>query len=234
MIAAHIQRPDLGARVMLYEIDLSRFGLGVIRITPTTDGVGAAISFGGEVYAPHPVSADGFDKTTSGALPRPKFSVANLDNSFTVMVEQNDDLMGGIVKRIRTYERFLDTGEEPDGGVHLPLDIYEIAVKTRHTQKEIQWTLSALIDQEGVTLPGRKITRDYCTHDYRRWDGGGFDYSEASCPYAGAAHFDENDKPVGAAGDRCSKMLSGCRLRFGEGAVLPTRAFPGVARVRAR
>lgn len=234
-IAAHIQGADLGTRVVLFELDLTVFDLGIIRLAPGTIG-STSVGFGGETYAPHPLRAEGFDLISNGPLPRPTFEVANLDNSFTALVEQNDDLQGGILRRIRTYGRYLDDGAEPDGDVHLPLDVYQLSQKTRHTQEVIGWTCSALMDQEGVLLPARQIIRDYCDHPYRRWDAvtGAFDYTHVTCPYTGTSYFDEDDNVVGASLDSCSKRLTGCRLRFGANGVLPTRAFPGVARLKAR
>lgn len=234
-IAAHIQGANLGARVTLYKLDLTMFDLAPVYLAPGTEG-SSIVSFGGQDYAPHPIRAEGFELVTNGPLPRPSFEVANLDNSFTAIVEQNDDLQGAILKRIRTYERYLDSGAEPDGDSHLPIDVYQLSLKTKHTPSIIGWTCSALMDQEGVQLPGRQIIRDYCDHVYRRRNDAdtGFDYTNVTCPYAGASYFDEDDLPVAASLDRCSKRLTGCRLRFGDNAVLPTRAFPGVARLRGR
>jgi lambda family phage minor tail protein L len=233
-IAGYIQGGSLGAEIILYEIDLSDFGQGIIRITASADSQ-SAISFGGQTYAPLPIEAEGFEMTADGPLPRPKLTVANLDGAFTALVEQNDDLQGAIVRRISTYDRFLDSGDDPDGDAHKPIDVYQISRKTGDDGRIISWELSALMDQEGVELPARKIVRDYCDHEYRRWTGAGFDYSDATCPYVGAnGSFDENDDPCPNAQDRCSKRLSGCLARFGTNAPLPTRAFPGVARLRVR
>ncbi|MFL6864109.1 MAG: phage minor tail protein L [Allosphingosinicella sp.] len=235
-IHGHVQRFSLGARVTLYEIDLTAFGLGVIRIAPTTDQGGEAINFGGQTYAPHPVKAEGFALSTGGSLPRPKMAVANLDNSFTALVEENDDLHGGILTRIRTYSRYLDSGEEPDGNTHLPLDIFMLSQKTEHTPQQIVWECAAQMDQEGVELPGRPVIRDYCDHVVRRWDpvAGAYDYSLATCPFAGGPH-DENGDICEPADEVFSKRLvTCCMARFGANADLPTRAFPGVARIRGR
>jgi lambda family phage minor tail protein L len=169
-------------------------------------------------------------------LPRPTITVANLDNSFTALVEDNDDLHGAIVSRIRTFGRYLDDGVDPDGDAHLPIDLYQISQKTEHTQESISWVLSALMDQEDVVLPGRIITRDFCTHEVRLWDpvANAFDYTFATCPYVGTPR-DANGDPCAAADEVFSKRLETCcKARFGATAVLPTRAFPGVARLRAR
>jgi lambda family phage minor tail protein L len=223
----------MGARITLYVLDLTMFDLGVIHMTPTSENA-RAVSFGGEVYSPHPVDATGFELTTTGSLPRPTLAVANLDNSFTAMVELNDDLQGAILTRLRTFARYLDDGAEPDGNVHLPPDVYMLSQKTAHTQSQIEWQCAALMDQEGVQLPGRQVTRDYCDHVVRRWTGTTFDYANATCPYVGAP-LDENGKPCDASAEVFSKRLDTCcKARFGATSVLPTRAFPGVARLANR
>jgi lambda family phage minor tail protein L len=235
-IRSHVQGFALGARVYLYELDLTEFGLGIVRITPSSDEGTSAISFGTEIYAPHPVKAEGFELNGSGSLPRPTFTVSNLDNSFTALVEQNDDLHGGILRRIRTYDRYLDTGAEPDGNSHLPIDVYQLSQKTTHTRDEIAWSCSALMDQEGVELPGRTVARDYCGHDTRRWNAatGDFDYTNVTCPYVGPP-LDADGNPCAPSEESFSKRLGTCCMaRFGRNAVLPTRAFPGIARLRSR
>lgn len=238
-IRGHVQAFDLGARVSLFEIDLTLFDLGIIRIAPFAfddEGVKEAISFGGELYAPHPVQHEGYEVSAGGSLPRPQITLANLDNSFTALVEQHDDLHGGIVTRIRTYDRYLDNGPEPDGDSHQPLEVYELSQKTSHTQEQISWAMAARMDQEGVELPARTMVRDYCNHTTRRWDSvaGAFDYTGVTCPYVGAPK-DENGIACAAIDEVFSKRLSTCcQARFGVAAVLPTRAFPGIARLRTR
>jgi lambda family phage minor tail protein L len=83
-----------------------------------------------------------------------------------------------------------------------------------------------------MQLPRRQVLRDTCLHTYRVWNGTAFDYSRATCPYTGSATFAADDTVSDNAHDRCSRLVSGCKERFGETAVLPTRAFPGVARYR--
>lgn len=238
-IRSHIQGFSLGARVTLFQLDLTMFGLGLFYLAPFTagePGVGAAVSFDGQVYSPHPMQYEGFQMSAGGTLPRPSITIANLDNSFTALVETNDDLHGGLLTRIRTYERYLDDGAAPDGNAHLPLDVYEISLKTSHTAESISWALAARMDQEGVELPSRVMVRDFCNHTTRRWNptAGAFDYTNVTCPYIGAAK-DEDGVACANIDEVFSKRLSTCcQARFGTTAVLPTRAFPGIARLRVR
>lgn len=237
-IREHIQAAALGEVVTLYQIDLTVFGLGVFYLTSAPDhdsGLGEVVSYQGQEYAPHPILAEGFELRGGGTLPRPKIAIANIDQSFTAMVEEHDDLHGGIVTRIRTYGRYLDGGADPGGG-ELPRDVYRISRKLEDDGDQIGWQLSALMDQEGVDLPGRPIIRDYCTHDTRVWNAATetFDYSIATCPYTGEPK-DENGLPCAPEDEVFSKRLNTCcQARFGATAVLPTRAFPGVARLRMR
>lgn len=235
-IRQHIQGFDLGDEITLYQIDLTEFDLGIVRLVPATKDNNIAISFGGEVYSPHPIKAEGFEITTIGALPRPRISIANLDNSFTALVEQNDDLHGGILTRIRTYGRYLDGGPDEDGDAILPPDVFVLSQKTEHTTERISWQCAAQMDQEGAELPARTIVRDYCDHQTRRWDPllAAYVYTNVTCPYVGAPK-DENGLACAAADEVFSKRLKTCCMaRFGETAVLPGRFFPGASRIRVK
>lgn len=231
-IRGHVQKMALGARVVLFHIDLSTFGIDDFYITGGPDG-GVAASFGGQTFDPWPVQAEGFEVTT-GKLPTPTLTLANIHGILDPLVEQNSNFIGAKVTRIRTYDRYLDSGAEPNGDAHLPLDIYEIAALDDHNDNVVSWRLAALIDQEGVKLPGRQCVRDYCDHVTRRYTGSGFDYSQATCPYDGAAK-DANGNACADAEEVFSKRLTTCcQARFGVNAALPFRGFPGVARLRGR
>lgn len=230
----HIQGGSLGAEIILYKIDLSMFNEADLFLTNGTDSDGTPISFGGQVYSPLPIVADGFKMKTSGPLPRPKIKISNISNAFTAIVSNNDDLLGAILTRIRTYDRYLDGHPDADSTKKKPEDIYEFNDLTLHTRSEVAWQMRALMDQEGTELPGRRIIKDYCDHTYRKWNGSAFDYSKATCPYVGSASYDELDASTTSANDRCSKRLGACQLRFGANAALPTRAFPGTSRLRTR
>lgn len=232
-IKSHIQAFDLGAEVTLFKLDLSMFGLADMFFTSGTTG-STSVVFDGETYAPYPIQAEGFELTGDGPMPQPTLTVANIDGIFTATVDSNDDLEGAILTRTRTYERFLDGAVDADPTAIKPPDVFILTQKTIDDGEQIQWVCSSAIDLEGVTLPARKMIRDYCNHDYRVWNGSAFVYTNATCPYNGTVYLDAQDVSTTAANDVCGKRLGSCRARFGAGAVLPTRAFPGLARVRAR
>jgi lambda family phage minor tail protein L len=228
-LAQQLETDDL---VVLYELDASALGDNLYRFTSSAYATGP-VSFGGNVYAPVPVESQGWEWSGQGPFPRPTITLANVNQIFGAAANAFDDLRGATLTRIRTFRRFLDDGADPDPEAVMPLDIYRVERKTSQTKVAITWELASVFDQEGVMLPRRQILQSACTHRYRVWDAaaGAFDYTRATCPYAGAASFTAAGVPTSAPNDRCGKRLSDCRLRFGS-QPLPTRAFPGVARVR--
>jgi len=168
-----------------------------------------------------------------GTLPSPKLRVLNTP-TLNASIITLGDLIGSTLYRIRTFRTFLDDGSDPDPNAKLPIDVFKIERKAVHNKVYVEWELSAAMDHEGKMIPARQIIRDYCTHIYRVWnpETETFDYTKATCPFAGLSYFDEQDRPTNASGDRCGKRLSSCRARFGNNNQLPTRAFPGVAKVR--
>lgn len=232
-IDADAQSLQQDAIVVLFEIDARREGSGILRFSPEAVDGGPA-RFAGYDYQPLPIAADGFEWAGKGPLPRPTLAVSGLSLSFLSLVIGADDLVGLPIRRVRTYRKHLDDGADPDPEMTWPVDHYVFEQKTRHTRAALEFQLATELDQQGQKIPARQVLRDACTHIYRRWDeqAQAYDYSVATCPYAGSGAWDRAGSPVPASQDACGKRLSDCRLRFGQNGNLPTRAFPGVGRVR--
>jgi len=232
-IDSDVQMLQQDAIVNLFEIDARPVGAGILRFSPEAVDGGPA-RFSAYEYQPLPIAAEGFEWTGKGPLPRPTLSVSGLSLSFISLVIESDDLIGLPIRRIRTYRKHLDDGADPDPEMTWPVDHYVFEQKLKHTRVELQFQLATELDQQGKKVPARQVLRDACTHIYRRWDAqsGAFDYTAATCPYAGSACFDRAGNSVPPAEDACGKRLSDCRLRFGQNGNLPTRAMPGVGRVR--
>lgn len=239
-IARTAQSLTPGDRVNLYILDLAPIGVGqVFYITDSTqkeaDGTYQPLRFGGVEYTPVDIKTSGWELTGQGPFPRPKVSISNALDFLAGLLYQFDDLVGANFSRVRTYRHFLDGAPGADPTAYYPPDIYRIEQKTKQNSTEIEFVLAAAVDQQGLTIPRRKMLRDTCTHTYRiPKPGGGFDYTKATCPYAGAACFDASGKPTTPDKDQCGLLLSDCRLRFrpngGTKQPLPTRAFPGLVR----
>lgn len=234
---SHIQKADLGAVVILWQIDLSVYDLSPIYLTSGYSKENSqAIIYDGITYAAFEIEAEGFEVSGAGSLPSPTLTITNPGDTITGMLVTNNDLLGATVTRIKTYETFLDTpvGATPDPTASHPPDVYVIDEKTYDEGEKVTWNLKSATDQEDVELPAGTVIRDYCPLAYRVWDGVAFDYTNATCDYDGTNYFDRQDGVVTAAADSCGKKLSSCKLRFGATAPLTFGGMPGVDKLRLR
>jgi lambda family phage minor tail protein L len=231
MLSEDVQRLDVGKYVELFTLDFTKIGGQVLYLTPNSKEDGNGLRFQGKVYAPAAIMADGFDVSAKGPLPTPTLRITNTVRSLTAIVNDLGDCKGGIITRIKTLEAYLDGEPTADPSEHFPLDIYKIRQMTGMNKSIIEWQLAAAIDVQGVEVPRRKVSAAHCGRIYRKYNAAtdSMDNSNASCPYAGTNYFDINDKPTTKDKDRCSKFLTGCKLRFGRGG-LPSWAFPGAGK----
>jgi len=231
VIASDVQRLEQDAIVTLFELDATRYGDGVLRFcNEPVDG--QAPVFNGYTYQVVPITAEGFEWNGQGTLPRPTMTVTAMELAFLSLVISADDLVGAPVKRLRTYRRHLDDGSAPDPEALFPPDYYVVERKASQNRRRIQFELSVKMDQQGKQIPARQVLRDTCSHRYRYFANGAYQYSGVTCPFAGEGEWEKDGTPAAPGEDVCGKRLSDCRLRFGEHGILPTRAFPGVGRIR--
>lgn len=186
--------------------------------------------FDGNKYFPQPIHAEGFERNSQGASPRPKLSVSNTTRILMAGIITLNDLVGATFTRQRTFRKHLDDGSDPDPTAVFPLDVFRINRKLRQNKKIIEFELASPTDQQGALIPARQCLKRTCSHRYRRLDPltGTFDYTKATCPYSADAYFTQRDVASSdLADDVCGKQLSSCKKRFGT-QPLPTRAFPGI------
>lgn len=233
LIATDVQRLEREAKVVLFEIDVTKLGGELLRFSPIVDGQEAwPIEFGGNQYQRLPIKAEGFEWNGTGTAPRPSLTLLAKDLVFLSLIVNSNDLVGCPVRRIRTYRKYLDDGEFPNPAATFPIDHYRIERKTKQVRKQLSFELSTPMDQQGVQVPARQVIRDTCLHRFRYWANGQWNYQGVTCPYAGEAMYKPNGEatlvPTEAA---CGKRISDCKLHMGADAVLPMFAFPGVGRV---
>ena len=220
--------------VVLYELDLSRFGGQTYRFTSSIVDEGATaeiVQFGGHEYTPIECTAEGFEWSGKGQLPTPKFKMRNMP-IITQLVVENDDLLGALFRRIRTFKRFI--GPTSDGQSYFGYDVFKIERKSTHNKYYIEWELSCPIDQDGRWLPGRKAQATYCPWIYRYWNGTTFEYDNSTrgCSWKREIrYYDGNGNlTTDKSKDKCGKHLSDCLKRFGEHNSIPFGGFPGMLR----
>ncbi len=156
---------------------------------------GSKIIWQGNLYEPFPISITGFETTTKGTIPQPELAVANVLGTLASAVNSLDDLVGAKITRRRTLGKYLDNGTSPDPSEEFPLDIYYIERKISETNISITWQLASKIDLEGLQLPRRVITQNYCVWKYRG----------AECGYSGPPVANERDGPLQGDGSGASQ-----------------------------
>lgn len=230
-LAQHVQRSALGAPVELFQIDTAIYGGPIYYLVNDTRPGG--VTFDGNDYSPLSISSDGWKVSSRGSLPRPRVSIGNATGIFSGLNLLYSDFVGCPVTRIVTFEAFLDGQPDADPEQKFPPDVYVIARKTHQDNVMVSYELAAAMDLSGRSLPGRQMLQGACPHRYRVWDGSAFDYTDASCPYAGATYFRRNGQSTGnASEDQCGKRVADCIARFGVSQDLPFWGFPGIDRVR--
>lgn len=226
-ITEEVQKLNRDSLVILYEIDATMLGGTILRFINDGD---SNVYFGGNAYVPVAIAVNGIEYNGQGVAPSPTLYFENNRKLITAIVLSLKDLVGAKFTRIRTFRKHLDNGSAPDTNMILPKDIFVINRKVNQNKLMLEFSMSALTDQEGKKIPGRLCLRNNCTHSYRVWNptSGTFDYTKATCPYTGVTYFDLNDNTTpDPAADKCAKHLSSCKLRFGSD-ILPTRAVPGI------
>lgn len=226
-IESDVQKLEPGAVVELFEFDGTSLGAGVLHFhADTTIG---PIWFQSIKYSPWPIEVDGFALETSKP-PNPTLRVANLDGSISLLCAHFDDLVGARIVRRRTFARYLDAENFPNGnptadpGAEFQPSAWFIERKVDEDPEKVEFELSSALDFNGVKLPRRQIVANLCSWMYR----------DSDCGYTGPAVATIMDEPTtDPALDRCSRRMSGCRLRHPRANdELPFGGFPAAGLMR--
>lgn len=231
-IQSEAQSLSPSAIISLFSLDTSSIGGPALHFVMQAQSESNVV-YGGITFTAIDIKFSGMETSGAGALPSPKLSIANTDGVVQSIVNGFGDLNGCILRRVRTFARFLDGRPDADAAAFFGPDVFRMDRKITDTSDTIEWDLSASIDQEGKMIPGRIAVRDTCLWRYRAWNQttSSFDYSKAQCPYAGAQSYDINDQPViDNSKDVPSRRVGCCEARFGAGQPLPFGGFPGMAR----
>lgn len=216
------------APVELWELDVTPLGGALYRLSNQLNELGTAVVWQGNSYNPMPIEATGFARRTSGTFPRPRVQVSNVLGTMGGLIRDHDNLRGAKLVRRRTLARFLDAANFAAGNADAdPLaeyapEVWMVDQCTGRNRLTVSWELRNPLDFDGVMLPARTVQPNYCPWKYRGSD----------CGYAGGPVAKVDDSATAISGeDRCSKRLTGCKLRF-PNQPLPFGGFPGVGRLR--
>lgn len=230
-ILEEVQKFDIDAVVDLYTLDLTPYGGPVMRWTPSRPFDGAPCVWDGDTYESVDITIDGMEMATQGTSPRPRVSIGNVNNEVGAMLVAYDDALGCRVTFTRTLLKYLDGQPNADTTQHFPTEVYRIERVVSMDKDKVAIELAAPSELIGFNIPRNVMLRSTCMFRYRVWNGSAFDYSNATCPYTGAACFLPNGTGTpDQSKDACGKKLTDCKNRFGETAELPYGAFPGLGR----
>lgn len=226
-ITAEIQSLDPGALIDLFILNATDLGGDLNRFH--AHDYNASIFWQGHEYHPWPCEAEGFARD-GDRPPTPTLRVGNINGSISALCMFFDDLVGAQVLRLRTLGKFLDAANFPGGNPdadpneQLPPEIWYIERKVTETKEIVEFELVSGLELNGVALPRRQIIANLCPFTYRG----------ADCNYTGGPVAKADDSPTSdPALDRCSKRLTGCKLRFGEDQELSFGGFPGAGLMRS-
>lgn len=228
-IHAEIQSLAPSALIEVFELNLKNTpSKNVYYFHAGTNKLEQPIVWQGVTYDPWPVEASGFDIVTQGTLPRPTIKIANVGGLVSAEVQANNDLVGATVIRRRTFARFLDAVNFPEGNKYanvnekLPDESWFIEQKKTESRLQVEFELSSVFDLMGVQLPFRQVVKNGCQWQYR----------STECGYTGP-YMDKNNKLVTSKlEDQCAKNFPACKARqeyFSE-QILPFGGFPGARR----
>tara|TARA_R100001440_G_scaffold5974_1_gene12468 strand:- start:8482 stop:9102 length:621 start_codon:yes stop_codon:yes gene_type:complete len=135
----------------------------------------------GETYQRFPISADGFEFTGTGSIPRPQLVMSNLGgitrNNVVISVTDlmiivnlttpNNDLLNAKLTRLSVLASSLDnanflSGSNPFGTPNsneLPQEIFFIDRKMNEDREAVGFELVSNLDTENKKIPARQITR---------------------------------------------------------------------------
>ena len=128
-----------------------------------TNEIKTNIVFNGQSYTPLPVKVTGFNKTTKGTLPRPKFEIANTDNAISALLILYNPLHAELL-RIKTCKKFLDAVNFTSGSNSNadPTAIFEADDRwyvdrvVSENPNTVAFELTGKIDMTNLRLPKRR------------------------------------------------------------------------------
>lgn len=137
------------------------------------------------VWNPIDLQLEDWESTSQGTLPRPRIRFSNVLGILTPAIVQYGDLVGGTLRRFRTYGKYLDGQPNASPTAYYGPDVRRIERKTALNNMVAEFELASWMDQQNIMLPYRVVIRDYCLARYRIYQNGAWNYSQSQCPYTG-------------------------------------------------
>ena len=157
-------------------------------------------------YIALPAEAQDFEVSSDGAMSRPKFTVANLQNTFSQSIGGlgYEDLIGRRLTRRTTLKKYL-VGESGDSGngnppVEFPRTVYVIDRIAAKDVTKVEFELAAPFDLAGIQLPRRIVVGGSCPWKYT---------GASRVKYTGSSYITQPEKEkIGGCTWRADSILS--------------------------
>jgi len=162
--------------IELYSLTLFSSLHGQSSVTRFHSGVSmnsnADIVWQGNTYTKYPITAEGFEFSGQGTLPRPTLTASNILGTITALMATVNattpfnDLQGAKFIRHRTMAQFLDAVNfpsninpfgTPSSTTELPQEIYYVNQKTLENREKVIFELVSALDLQGVRVPKKQV-----------------------------------------------------------------------------
>ena len=121
-------------------------------------------------YTAIPMQIDGFEHKSSGAISRPKLSIANATNAFSGAVGSVDyDTMVGlkVIRRLTLNKYLYGNAGDAQPPVEFPRELWYIdSIKSRD-KTQVTFELTSPFDLQGLRVPTRQIVANRCPWIYQ-------------------------------------------------------------------
>jgi len=192
VIATTFENADPSAIISLFKVDLKE--RGEYRFHAGENGYGKKIVFNNQAYEFFPIRAEGFEVHGDGTLPRPKLTLSNHQGAISLRLNTFDDFINYKVTRIKTFVKYLDDinfpngsnpHAEPDPEATFSEDIFFVNQKTREDDNIVEFELVSVLELQNANVPARTVYSNHCPWRYR---------STIGCCYTGAPIADDKNK----------------------------------------
>lgn len=141
----------------------------------STNGYGNTIYWQGVQYNALPIEIENLEYGSLGRIQRPKLRISNENLLISQILRKKNDLKDAKIARIRTQMRFLDDrnfdgGENPFGTpdpTQEIVDTFILSQKLGENRDMVEFECTVPYDLSDYTIPGRKISSNYCSFQYR-------------------------------------------------------------------
>lgn len=162
-----------------------------------------------------PCEFSSYETNSDGRQSRPKLQIGNINNYFSKIMQDRNDLIGKNCNRKKILAKDLDAINFKDGinpygisnfNTYVTFDKFIINAKIAENLNLVELELVTKIDIQTLSIPARKITNDTCSWNYRCYGcnyGNNKNYSGPKLPvtvgggfnsYLGVPVADDNDK----------------------------------------